>query len=307
MNAPSLERFFYGKPWHALKTYLRQTLCINSLWRSRRNVMAHYDLGNDFYALWLDKGMTYSCALFENDVNRSLENAQDAKYQRILRKLDARAGQHILEIGAGWGGFAEAAARQGLFVTAVTLSKEQEQYANERLRRAGLQELATVQLADYRHISGRFDHVVSIGMFEHVGERYWRSYFSTIKKCLKPGGNAMIQSITIDDDIFEKRHRYSGFMEQVIFPGGMLPSKSRFLSSARQAGLEGQEMFTFGKDYILTAQHWLNRFHAHKDEARALGYDERFLRLWRFYLSACIAAFASGRTDVMQVRLTHKA
>lgn len=305
MNAPVLEEFFHGKPWYILQSRLHGMWQRNSLRGSRQNVIAHYDLGNDFYALWLDKGMTYSCALFEDDPKRTLEEAQDAKYRRILRKLEARPGEHVLDIGCGWGGFAEMAARQDLRVTAITLSEQQAHYARKRLERLGLQKLASVDLIDYRKITGEFDHIVSTGMFEHVGEQYWPIYFATIKKHLKPGGKALIQSITLDDNLFETLHDHTGFMEQVMFPGGMLPSKARFLAAAREAGLECQEMFCFGGDYARTARIWLDRFHVHKDEVKALGYDEEFLRLWRFYLSASIAAFASGRTDVMQAKLMH--
>lgn len=305
LNSSSLERFFYGRPWHLFASRLRQLFRNNSLWGSRRNVMAHYDLGNDFYKLWLDKSMTYSGALFEADEQRSLEEAQAAKYRRILSKLRATPGQHILEIGCGWGGFAEAGAREGLYVTAITLSEEQAYYTAERIRNAQLEHLVSIGLIDYRKMSGHFDHIVSIGMFEHVGERYWPIYFEILKKCLKPGGKAMVQSIILDDNIFEKFHNYSGFMEQVIFPGAMLPSKLRFVDSAEKAGLRCQETFAFGKDYERTAQEWLNRFDAHKDQVKSLGYGEEFLRLWRFYLSASIAAFRSGRTDVIQAEFTH--
>jgi len=307
MNAPALENFFHGNPWQALLARMRGLLQANSRFGSRRNVMAHYDLGNDFYRLWLDEGMTYSCALFASHPERSLEDAQQAKYQRILSRLDARPGAHILEIGCGWGGFAETAARQGLHVTGLTLSKEQAQYATERFYRAGLQHLASAWLLDYRDISGTFDHVVSIGMFEHVGERYWPIYFKTIKQRLNRGGKALVQSITLDKDVFETWHNHRGFIEEVMFPGGMLPSVPRFLAATTQAGLECRDIFTFGQDYVRTLQHWLSRFEMRKQEVSALGYDERFLRLWRFYLSACIASFASGRSDVMQAELCHAA
>lgn len=305
INAPSLEKFFHGNPLYAFVSRIRVWMQANTLTGSRRNIMAHYDLGNDFYKLWLDRGMTYSCALFEGDINRSLEEAQAAKYNRILGKLNAKPGEHILEIGCGWGGFAEAAAQQGLRVTTVTLSEEQMVYTGERLRIAGLAAGVSVMLADYREVSGQFDHIVSIGMFEHVGERFWPIYFETIKKRLKPGGKAMVQTITLDDVMFEKLHGTTGFVEQVIFPGGMLPSPKRFREEATRAGLVCHEMFAFGDDYKRTLEHWLSRFNAHKDEILALGYDESFLRLWRFYLCSCIAAMASKRTSVMQAELAH--
>jgi len=307
VNSESLERFFHGRPWYALLSHVRSLLHGNSLRGSKRNVMAHYDLGNDFYALWLDDSMTYSCALFEGDEDRSLEAAQAAKYRRILEKISATPGDHILEIGCGWGGFAEEAAHYGLKVTGVTLSREQATYARERLYCAGLQHLASIELADYREVTGQFDHIVSIGMFEHVGEPYWPVYFDTVKKHLKPGGNALVQSITLDDYLFESLHDCNGFIEQVIFPGGMLPSKSRFYEEIARAGLECRRMSTFGQDYVRTLRHWLSRFEERKTEVKGLGYDEKFLRLWRFYLASCIASFISHRTDVMQAELVHAA
>lgn len=305
MNSQSLERFFHGNPWYAMWLRLRQLWHSNSLRGSKRNIMAHYDLGNDFYSLWLDKSMTYSGGLFEGDDSRSLEEAQAAKYRRILNKLSAQPGDHILEIGCGWGGFAETAARYGIKVTGITISEKQASYARERLYCAGLQRVASIELTDYREVNEKFDHIVSIGMFEHVGEAYWPIYFDTVKKCLKPGGKAMVQSITLDDYLFESLHDYSGFIEQVIFPGGMLPSKSRFRAAADKAGLQCREMYSFGQDYARTTRHWLSRFETHKGDIKALGYDEAFIRLWRFYLASCIASFTSHRTDVMQAELAH--
>jgi cyclopropane-fatty-acyl-phospholipid synthase len=305
VNSPSLERFFHGHPWYALWLRFRNSLLHNSLSGSKRNIMAHYDLGNDFYKLWLDKGMTYSCGLFEGDLTRTLEAAQTAKYSRILRKIAASPDDHVLDIGCGWGGFAEAAAQFGLRVTAITVSEKQAQYARERIYRSGMASRVSVELADYREVTGKFDHVVSIGMFEHVGERYWPTYFDTIKKRLKTDGRAVVQTITLDDHLFEELHNYAGFLEQVIFPGGMLPSRMRFHEAAEKAGLTCREMYNFGQDYVCTLRHWLSRFEATKDRTTLLGYDETFLRLWRFYLSVCIASFAARRTDVMQVAMTH--
>jgi cyclopropane-fatty-acyl-phospholipid synthase len=305
VNTDSLEDFFHGKPIYALWLRLKSFLRHNSLSGSKRNIMAHYDLGNDFYSLWLDESMTYSCALFAGNTELSLEEAQQAKYTRILSKIDAKPGDHVLEIGCGWGGFAIAAARTGLRVTAVTISPKQAEFAQYRIKRLGLDSLITIVLKDYREIQETFDHIVSIGMFEHVGESYWPIYFRTIKERLRPGGTAMVQSITLDDVLFEELHGVSGFIEQYIFPGGMLPSKSRFKSVAAKEGLVCREMFGFGQDYARTLEHWLSRFEAHKSEVIALGYDKPFLRLWRFYLASCIASFRSKRTDVMQVEITH--
>lgn len=306
MNAPVLEQFFHGKAWYVWISRLYSVLQKNSLAGSRRNIMSHYDLGNAFYSLWLDKSMTYSCALFEGDANRTLEEAQQAKYRRALHQLDLKAGSHILDVGCGWGGFAEYAARNGMKVTAITISPQQADYARQRMAVHGLGSQAEILLSDYRRLKGHYDGIVSIGMFEHVGEAYWNTYFTTLKRLLRPGGKALVQTITLDDTLYETLHGYSGFIEQVIFPGGMLPSPSRFRMAAQKAGLACEETYAFGKDYARTAQLWLDRFNARKEEVQALGYDDTFQRLWRFYLSACIAVFSSGRTSVMQARLHRK-
>lgn len=305
-NSQSLEKFFHGRPWHAILSRLRYMLQGNSLRGSKQNVMAHYDLGNDFYALWLDESMTYSCALFEGDTTRSLEAAQKAKYHRILKRMNASVGEHVLEIGCGWGGFAEEAARHGLKVTAVTLSPQQADYARIRMLKRGLDRQVSILLQDYREVTGTYDYIVSIGMLEHVGENYWPVYFNTIRNRLKPDGKAFIQSITLDDYLFESLHGKTGFIEEVIFPGGMLPSRSRFYEAVTHAQMACNEMYSFGQDYVRTLRHWLLRFENNKREIKRMGYDESFLRLWRFYLSSCIASFASHRTNVMQAELMHK-
>jgi len=304
-NANTLENYFYGRPLYALWTRSMSMLRGNSIRGSRRNIMKHYDLGNEFYELWLDKSMTYSGAIFGNNRSLSLEEAQQTKYHRILDKLDSKPGDHILEIGCGWGGFAEAAARESTRVTGVTISEAQKAYADERLFNAGLDDLATIELIDYRKVEGQFDHIVSIGMFEHVGEKYWPTYFDTIKSRLKPGGKAMVQTITIDDEIFERTRGKYGFIETYIFPGGLLPSKTLFRKAAEDAGLKCCETFSFGQDYALTLTHWLERFNTHENDIKAMGYGDDFIRMWRMYLASCIAAFTTGRTDVMQAELMH--
>lgn len=306
VNNAALEQFFYGKPLYAIWLRLKYFMRENSLQGSRRNIMQHYDLGNDFYSMWLDRSMTYSCALFEGDGARELEDAQQAKYRRILNKLGAKPGDHVLEIGCGWGGFSVAAAKQGLKVTAVTISPAQAEYAKQYITREGLSHLANVELCDYREIRGMFDHVVSIGMFEHVGEKYWPDYFRAIKQHLKNGGTAMVQTITLDAHLFETLRGVVGFIEAYIFPGGMLPSKFHFEQAVENEGLTCGEMFNFGEDYAITLRHWLARFEANRQAIAGLGFDERFIRLWRFYLSSCIACFISRRTDVMQATLLHR-
>lgn len=304
-NEAAIETYFNGRPWYGIWLKARNALHANTKGGSRRNVAAHYDVGNAFFELWLDRSMTYSCGLFEGDPTRSLEAAQAAKYRRILSKLDARPGQHILEIGCGWGGFAEAAAREGLNVKAITLSKSQADYARKRIERAGLQNRVTVEITDYREVEGQFDHIVSIGMFEHVGEAYWPGYFQTIKRHLKPDGKAMIQTIITTPKHFDDASHHPGFIETYIFPGGRLPAPEIFRDGAEKAGLVCREMFTFGQDYKRTLEVWLDRFEANLGAIRAQGYNEPFIRLWRLYFSACIAAFATERTSVMQVELSH--
>lgn len=306
MNNGSLEDFFHGKALYALWLRVKSVMRRNSLAGSQRNIMEHYDLGNDFYALWLDESMTYSCALFDGDHTRSLQEAQQAKYQRILDKIGAKPGDHVLDMGCGWGGFAMAAAKQGLKITAVTISPRQAEYAKEHIEKEGAGDLASVELCDYREIKGMFDHIVSIGMFEHIGEKYWPDYFRTIKAHLKPGGTAMVQSITLDAHIFETFRHSRGFIETYIFPGGMLPSQFRFEEAAAKQGLACEEKFSFGQDYAITINRWLARFESHREDIIKLGYDEPFIRLWRFYLSSCIASFISRRCDVMQAKLSHQ-
>jgi cyclopropane-fatty-acyl-phospholipid synthase len=304
-NTDIVEDYFYGHPLRAILMHIKSLRNTNSLSGSRRNIHKHYDLGNDFYSLWLDKSMTYSCALFGGDKSMSLEDAQQAKYNRILDKLNPTKGEHILEIGCGWGGFAEAAAKKGIKVTGITISDEQKKYADERIQRLGLDKLVKIEFKDYREIPGQFDYIVSIGMLEHVGERYWPNYFNVIKSRIKPGGSAMIQCITIDENVFEKTRHKHGFIDTYIFPGGRVPSKSRFLESVQNAGLDCSEIFTFGQDYALTLRQWLKRFERNRKKIKNLGYDESFIRMWRYYLASCIAAFTCNRTDVMQAEIRH--
>jgi cyclopropane-fatty-acyl-phospholipid synthase len=269
---------------------------------SRRNIAFHYDLGNDFYRLWLDPGMTYSAALFAAS-GEPLEAAQTRKYQRILDRLGASPGQHILEIGCGWGGFAEHAARQGYRVTGITLSREQLAHARERVAAAGLAERVELRLQDYRDLTGTYDHVVSIEMFEAVGEQYWAAYFDTLRRLLAPGGRASLQVITIDADCFEPYRRGTDFIQKYVFPGGMLPSVPAFDAAARDAGLGVVDRAFHGLDYADTLRRWDAAFCAGRERVASLGFDERFLRLWRYYLGYCEAGFRTGRIDLMQVAL----
>ena len=269
---------------------------------SRRNIAFHYDLGNDFYRLWLDPTMTYSAALFAQP-GESLEVAQARKYQRVLDRLNAAPGAHILEIGCGWGGFAEHAARRGYRVTGITLSREQLAYASERITAAGLGDRVELRLQDYRDVVETYDHVVSIEMFEAVGEEYWRAYFDTVRRVLRPGGRASLQVITIDADYFEAYRRSADFVQKYVFPGGLLPSVPAFDAAARASGLEVRDRSFHGIDYADTLRRWDASFRAAREGVLALGFDERFLRLWRYYLGYCEAGFRTGRIDLMQVAL----
>jgi cyclopropane-fatty-acyl-phospholipid synthase len=270
----------------------------NSRRGSARNIKAHYDVGNDFYRLWLDESMTYSSALFASG-SETLEQAQAQKYRRLL-DVTAAGGGRTLEIGCGWGGFAAAAADDGRDVTAVTISPSQQAFADARLGGR-----ARIDLRDYRDIRGTFDSIISIEMIEAVGERYWPTYFNKVKSALAPGGAAAVQAIVVQDEIFADYRRRSDFIRHYTFPGGMLLAPGQIRQQAARAGLEARNMFHFGQDYAETLRRWTRRFEQAAPKIRSLGYSEGFLRSWRFYLDICAAAFAVGRTDVVHVELRH--
>jgi cyclopropane-fatty-acyl-phospholipid synthase len=307
-NEKALAEVFYGNPFVALFFRLSHLLRPNTRSGSRRNIHAHYDLGNAFYGLWLDRTMTYSAGLFAQGHGDSLEAAQEAKYERLLDTLGVNASHHVLEIGCGWGGFAEYAARtRGCRVTGVTISRAQLDFARERIRAAGLEDLVELRFQDYRDLEGQFDRIVSIEMFEAVGERWWPQYFRTVHDRLKPGGRAAIQAITIDEAAFERYRRSSDFIREYIFPGGMLASVTRMGEEARAAGLAVHEPFRFGLHYAETLRRWLARVNAAAGEIRSLGFDDRFLALWRFYLHYCEVGFNTGRTDVIHLEVERPA
>ncbi|MCP1673026.1 cyclopropane-fatty-acyl-phospholipid synthase [Natronocella acetinitrilica] len=269
---------------------------------SRRNIAAHYDLGNAFYREWLDDTMTYSSALFEvPDV--ALEAAQNRKYQRILDRLDLSPGDHILEIGCGWGGLAIAAARRGARVTGLTLSQEQLAYARERVTELRLDEAIDLRLQDYRDVTGHFDHVVSIEMFEAVGEEYWPTYFESVARSLRPGGRAALQVITIDEDWYQQYRSTPDFIQRYVFPGGMLPTVEQFTRIAGATGLKVADMGFFGEHYARTLRRWHQQFLDALHRVEELGYDQHFQRIWRYYLSYCEAGFRIGRINLMQTTL----
>ncbi len=285
----------------------RYWLQSNSRGQAAKNIAYHYDLGNKFYRAWLDETMTYSSALFGAGV-MDLSEAQGRKYASICDGIGVAEGQHVLEIGCGWGGFAEyAAGTRGAKVTALTISKEQFDFAQERMFKAGLNEKVEIALRDYRDERGVYDGIASIEMFEAVGEKYWPTYFSTVRERLKPGAKASLQVITIADPLFEGYKQSVDFIQKYIFPGGMLPSPSALNAQIAKAGLQRIGSIEFGQSYSLTLREWRLRFNARWDEIAAMGFDERFARMWNFYLTSCAACFKSGTTDVTQVSLQRPA
>jgi len=297
LNMDGLGRLAWGSFLHRIRSVvLEWVFRRNSVKGSQRNIMAHYDVGNDFYSRWLDPTMTYSSAIF-GQTGSDLESAQKAKYARILERIGGNRGS-VLEIGCGWGGFTEAAVQQGHDVTALTISPRQHAYATERVGTA-----ADIKLQDYRKQGGTFSSIVSIEMFEAVGERYWPTYFHTVRERLASNGVAVVQTISISEQLFPSYRTSSDYIRHHIFPGGMLPSVSRFKQEAERAGLGVQDVFSFGQSYARTCREWLQRFDAALPEIRALGYEEGFLRGWRLYLAMCAGAFAIGRTDVHQFEL----
>ncbi len=319
-NRDEVESLVYGTWWGSLLHRAKHLLNRNSRRGSQKNIHAHYDLGNEFYRLWLDPTMNYSSAWFEGDLSGDIVQAQWAKVRRALTECGVKPGDRVLEIGCGWGALAECAARDfGAEVTGVTLSSEQLAWAQQRLSDAGL--AGDLRYQDYRELGrGRatdakpnaksearpdkgFDAIASIEMFEAVGREYWPSFFATLKAQLKPGGKACIQSITIRDDLFERYVRSTDFIQQYIFPGGLLPSPSAFRAAAAAAGLRVVNELAFGEDYAETLRRWRERFLAADGPVRKLGFDTRFMRIWEFYLGYCEAAFATANTSVIQFTL----
>ena len=307
-NRQQIEGMVYGTWAGRLLFRLKHLLNRNTRANSQKNIHAHYDLGNDFYKLWLDPTMNYSSAWFEGNTaptRADLPGAQDAKVRRALQQVDVQPGERVLEIGCGWGALAEmGAAEFGASVTGVTLSTEQLEFANQRMERLGLQGSADLRLQDYRDISdGPYDAICSIEMVEAVGREYWPTYFQTVHRLLKPGGKACVQSIVIDDALFKRYIASTDFIQQYIFPGGCLPCPSEFRREAEAAGLRVQEEFTFGQDYAQTLRLWRERFLAERTRILSGGFDQRFMHLWEFYLAYCEAAFAMHNIDVVQYTL----
>ena len=303
MNENRLTQLLNGKRWYRALRSVSHVLRPNNRSGARRNIAYHYDLGNAFYEKWLDPTMTYSSALFEDDqANEDMVAAQRRKYAALAQRMALQPGHSVLEIGCGWGGFAEFAAGEiGASVTAITISREQHAFASERIQRAGLNDRVDVRLQDYREVEGRYDRVASIEMFEAVGEAYWPQFFATLRDRLVTGGSAALQIITIDDRSFEEYRRKADYIQKYIFPGGMLPSIGALGRQIRQAGLKQGAMTTFGQDYARTLKYWNQRFQEAWPEIQPLGFDDRFKRMWEQYLMYCAAGFTVGKIDVVQL------
>jgi cyclopropane-fatty-acyl-phospholipid synthase len=303
LNFDRIEGLVDGNPLMRAFNFIKHLLNRNSRGGSQRNIHAHYDLGNAFYGCWLDPTMTYSSARFASP-GQSLRDAQTHKYATLARAMDLGAANHVLEIGCGWGGFAEFAAREvGARVTAITISREQYAFAKQRMFDQGLADKADIQLIDYRDVEGRFDRVASIEMFEAVGEQYWPTYFGKIGELLSPGGRAALQIITIRDELFDHYRSRADFIQKYVFPGGMLGSEARLRQETDRAGLQWRGVERFGPDYAETLAQWAVSFEAAWNDICGQGFDERFRRLWRFYLSYCEAGFRTGRTNVIHLGL----
>ncbi|MDZ5649653.1 cyclopropane-fatty-acyl-phospholipid synthase family protein [Nitrospirillum sp. BR 11828] len=301
-NISRLDGAFAGTPLARMVKTLVHRGRANTRKGSRRNIMAHYDLGNDFYARWLDRGMAYSSALY-TAADQTLEAAQDVKLDRIVQLLGLSGREQVLEIGCGWGGLAERIARAGCHVTGLTLSPSQLAVAQDRLAKAGLEVRADLRLQDYRDVTGTYDRIVSIEMLEAVGERYWPVYFQTLRRRLSDQGVAVLQVITIDESRFEHYRREVDFIQRHVFPGGMLPSPSRLVREAEAAGLRLEGAETFGDSYARTLAEWRQRFHAAWTDIHAMGFPPHFRRLWDYYLAYCEAGFRAGVIDVGLYRL----
>jgi len=290
---------FFNLIWHAFRR--------NSRANSRKNISFHYDLGNDFYEIWLDKTMSYSSALFAEPISEdeTLESAQHRKIVALLDRLELKSGEKLLEIGCGWGGLAEVAASEyGADVTGITLSVEQKAWADDRIQKAGLAAQARFEICDYRDVPGQYDAVASVEMVEAVGEEYWSAYMDAIARALRPGGRAAIQYIAIDDAIFDSYRTDADFIQTYIFPGGLLISESRFQAAAEKAGLRWEDRRGFGLHYAETLKRWRATFdRAVATGALPYGFDADFVKLWRFYLMYCEGGFAGGGIDVAQVTL----
>nr|WP_315495897.1 cyclopropane-fatty-acyl-phospholipid synthase family protein [uncultured Rhodoferax sp.] len=308
-NRAEVEGVIYGTWAGRLLYRIKHLLNRNTKTNSQKNIHAHYDLGNTFYTLWLDETMNYSSAIFAGNTDQPMAEAQKAKVRRALSMAGVQAGDRVLEIGCGWGALAEMATTEfNASLTGVTLSTEQLAFARERMQRFGVQDQADLRLQDYRDISDTpFDAICSIEMVEAVGREYWPTYFASVAKLLKPGGRACVQSIVIDDALFDRYITSTDFIQQYIFPGGCLPCPREFRAQARAAGLEVVDEYAFGPDYAETLRRWRDAFLAERDRVMAAGFDQRFMLIWEFYLAYCEAAFDERNIDVVQYTLQKRA
>jgi cyclopropane-fatty-acyl-phospholipid synthase len=301
VNHELIQTMLGDKPLLRFLQIVRHWFNRNTRRQARHNIHAHYDIGNAFYSAWLDPSMTYSSALFE-DGTVDLTAAQHNKYRRLAEAIDLQPGQRLLEIGCGWGGFAEYAARTyGTKVVGLTISKEQRDFAQQRIQQAGLNDKVEIRLQDYRDERERYDRIASIEMIEAVGEEFWPNYFSQLRDRLLPGGLAGIQAITIRDSSFKSYRREVDFIQRYVFPGGMLPSPQILKSLGERFGVPVIRERIFGQDYAKTLATWRNNFRSAWPNLTPLGFDERFRRLWEYYLAYCEAGFLSGNIDVRQV------
>lgn len=302
-NSGRLNRHLYASTIIRLANRLLHLARPNNISGARRNIAAHYDLGNEFYRAWLDETMTYSAAVFERP-DMPIHEAQESKYRRIADLAEINSAHHVLEIGCGWGGFAEFAARErGAKVTALTISDAQFNYAKKRIFEAGLNERVQVRKDDYRNVEGTFDRIASIEMFEAVGEKYWPDYFTTLRERLVPGGRAGLQIITIADHAFDAYRRGTDFIQKYIFPGGMLPSPQVLLKEVEKAGLRLETSVGYANHYARTLAEWHVRFEEAWPGLNKMGFDERFRRMWKYYFAYCEAGFDHGHIDVRQIGL----
>ncbi|MEQ8603884.1 MAG: cyclopropane-fatty-acyl-phospholipid synthase family protein [Marivibrio sp.] len=306
LNSDALDEVLRGKALYRVLNRAVHSFNQNSKRGSKRNIAYHYDLGNAFYREWLDPSMTYSAAAF-HDGAATLEEAQSRKYELLLDRLAAKPEDHVLEIGCGWGGFAEHAAKtRGCKVTGITISQAQHDFARERIQREGLNEKVEIRLQDYRDTGGEFDGVASIEMFEAVGEKYWPVFFDNVRERLREGGRAALQVITIADKHFDYYKSRPDFIQRYIFPGGMLPSPSVFRAQSEKAGLSVDRMEGFGFCYAKTLAEWNRRFQEAWGELKPMGYDDRFKRMWEYYLAYCEAGFRAGSIDVQRIQLAKR-
>ena len=298
-NHQELEPLFHSNIINAMFFKFKNLLRKNTLKGSKKNIEFHYDLGNDFYALWLDKTMSYSSAIYNQD--NSLINSQLNKYNKIISEL--AQGETILEIGCGWGGFIKEAEAKGFITKGLTLSKAQKSYTDNLIKSNQLKSYTALQ--DYRFEKNKYDNIVSIEMFEAVGQKYWQKYFSQIKKCLKDHGSAVIQTITIHHDQYKKYLKTSDFIREYIFPGGFLPTNQIFKKIATENGLLVANEYSFAASYHKTLLEWLDNFNKAEEKIKNLGYNQEFIRKWQFYLAYCAAGFKTERTNVTQFTLKH--